>query len=114
MFTFPTVAAITLRPQLRAEVALAGVGQDGEHTFTVAEFRSDQAAGVKNRSRGDPAKNPLLLRKTARRAPRIVIRNRDEPIHHVFVEDLWNEARADTLNFVRTSPSARKHGRVRR
>src|SRR5262249_23583304 len=100
MFTFPTVAAITLRPQLRAEVSLASVGQDGEHTFTGAEFRGDQAAGVKNRSRGDPAKNPLLLRKATRRAPRIVVRNRDETIDHVFIEDIRNEAGTDPLNFV--------------
>src|SRR6185436_18941252 len=29
------------RPQLRAEIALASVGQDGEQAFTVPEFGSD-------------------------------------------------------------------------
>src|SRR5205085_994916 len=99
---------------LRAEIALARIRQDGEHAFTVAELRGNQAACVKNRSRGDPAKNPLLLREPARSAARILVRNRDESIDCVSIENFGDEARADTLNLVRSGLAAREHRRIRR
>src|SRR5262245_17933455 len=107
-----SAGACISRPKLRAEIALARIRQDGEQAFSRAQLRRDDAAGVKNRSRGDPAKNPLLLRKTARSASRVVIRNRDETMNNVFIEDLGNESGADTLNFVRTRLTTGKHRRV--
>ena len=97
----PSVGAIALRPQLRAEIALASIREDGEHSFTVAEFGGNKAAGVKNRSRGDSANDPLEFCKTPRTSARIVKRNRDEAIDHRCVEDFGDETGADTLNFVR-------------
>src|SRR5262245_29310273 len=106
-----SVGALTLRPQLRAEISLASVREDGEQAFTAPKLRGDEAAGVKNRSRRDSAKNPLLLRKPARGVARIVKRNRDKAIHNVSIEDRGNESGADTLNFVRAGLTAGKNGR---
>src|SRR5205823_14436211 len=108
----PSVGAIVLRPQLRAEIALASVRQDGEHTFTTADLGGDQAACVKNRSRRDPAKNPFLLRQAARGVSRIVVRNRKEAIDHRSIEDFWNESGADALNLVGPGLPAREHRRI--
>src|SRR5215475_7431630 len=102
------------RPKLRAEISLAGIRQDGEQAFSVAQLWSNEAAGVKNRSRGDSAKNPFLFRKATRSVSRIVVRNRDEAMNDILVEDFWNKSGADALNFVRTRLAAREHRRIRR
>src|SRR5262249_51457659 len=58
--------------------------------------------------------NPLLLRKTAGAISRVVIRNRDEPIDNLSVEDFRNEAGTDTLNLMRASFSPGENRRVSR
>src|SRR6185369_1350058 len=102
----PSMGAVSLRPQLRAEVAFAGVGQDGKQAFAVPKLGRNHAAGVKNRSRRDSAKNPFLLRKTLRRSAGIVVRNRDKTIHYILVEDFRDKTGSDSLDFVRAGFAA--------
>src|SRR2546428_7548341 len=106
----PTIS----RPQLRTKIALARIGKDGEHAFAAAQFRCDHTACVKNRSRRNSAKNPLLFRQPARGFARIVERNRDKSIDYFSIEDFGNESGTDALNLVRPRPAAREHRRFRR
>src|SRR5262249_41776498 len=94
------------RPQLRAEISLTRIRKDGEHALFMSDFRSHLTAGVKNRSRRDSAKNPLLLRKTARTAFCVVVPNRDETVHDVSIEDFRNKPGTDALDPVRAWFSA--------
>src|SRR5262245_18565712 len=99
------------RKKLRAEIALAGVRQNCEQRFTAAKLLGDKAACVKYRSRGNPAKNSLLLRGTPRRSARVVIRNRDESVDDFWVEDIGNETGPNALNLVRPRLAAGENRR---
>src|SRR5262249_18226727 len=54
------LTAGSLKP-VGAEVAFAGIGKNGEQVLSAPEFLRDNAACMKNRAGGDPAKDAFLF-----------------------------------------------------
>src|SRR5207247_2017216 len=97
--------------QVGGEIALAGVGEDGEHHGAPAELPRDADRRRARRAGGDADQKPLEARQRARVLDGLLVRDRDHLVVDGSVEDLGHEARADPLDVVKARLAARQHGR---
>src|SRR5262245_1163961 len=102
------------RKQLRREIALAGIREDGEHALASPQFLSGNAGGVKYRARRHAAENTFQLCQAACSGARLFIADRHQSIDDVAIQNLRDEPGADSLDFVEARLASRDDRRLGR
>src|SRR5262245_26020365 len=98
------------RKQLRTQIALARIGQDGQDSFPFSQLFRCQASGVQDRSGRYTTKDAFHFGEPAAGIARVIVGNRNQAIDYLAVKNFGHESGADTLNLMRTGFASRENG----
>src|SRR3989337_1790323 len=96
---------------LHRKIALAGIGQDGDHPLALTQPLRHFESGEHVRPGRDPHQQPFLAGEPSGKADRVLVAHGDDLVQHLAVEDARGEASADPLDGGHASPPALEHGR---
>src|SRR5262245_22593107 len=100
------------RKQLRTQIALAGIGENGQDAFSFSQFLSCQASGVQDCTGRYAAQNAFHFSEPAAGIARVIVGDGNQSIDNFPIKNLRHESGANTLNLVGTRFASREYGRV--
>src|SRR5262245_31806052 len=98
------------RKQLRTQIALAGVGQNGQNSFSFSQLFSCQTSCVQDRTGRYSAQDAFHFGQPAASVARVIVGDGNQSIDHLTVQNFGHKSGADTLNLMRAGFAAREYG----
>src|SRR3990172_6588122 len=113
MYTVTGISSLLVTLRLHCQVSLAGVAKHRHHALVGAQLFRHLEGGDDVRSRRDANQQAFLAAEPARHLDRVLVRDGDDLVVYLAVEDAGHEAGADALDGVHAGAAPLYHPRTR-